>query len=541
MQRSPSAAPPVPAAPRRDLQTTLDGLMDGLAAAAGAEAGALYLLDVDHGDLALVGGSGLPPSALGHRVASGEGLVGQVLATSRSVLSVDATLDPRALRRRQDWEGPDPVRSFLGQPLRAGTVVWGVVELTSRHADAFGPRERVRVATLADAAALLIEQARLAAQPPPAALEQMVVSEDAPLGMLTVNARQRVTSANTALARLLGQPVEALVGRAAMAVLPVLGRPRARDAMEAALRGTPGHLSLVRGADPQGHEQSLGLSFIPLGDPSRGVVGIVILVLDITERARLEAELRAQNARALEARDRLRAVVEVVSHELRTPLTSVLGYARLLHDRLDAPPASRARWGELVLDKARLMARLVDEITDLARLGSANFVLRREAVDLVAFLRETVDDLGTLSDHHRITLGVHVASCHLSIDRDRIAQVLGNLIANAVKYWPEGGEIALTLRRTNERTAAAAVEIGVADRGPGIPPELAERIFEPFFRGQEGQARQVSGTGLGLAVSKGIVEAHGGRIWMEANPGGGAVFRFSLPEGPRDAGAAVEV
>ncbi len=539
MQRSTSVAPTVPTIPRRDLQTTLDGLVDGLAAAAGAEAGALYLLDVDHGDLALVGGAGLPAGALGHRVASGEGLVGQVLATGRSVLSADATLDPRALRRRQDWEGVDPVRSFLGQPLRAGSVVWGVVELTSRRPDAFGPQERVRVAMLADAAALLIEQARLASQPPPAALEQMVVSEDAPLGMLTVNARQRVTSANAALARLLGQPVEALVGRAAIAVLPVLGRPRARDAMEAALRGTPGHLSLVRGADPHGLEQSLGLSFIPLGDPSRGVVGIVILVLDITERARLEAELRAQNARALEARDRLRAVVEVVSHELRTPLTSVLGYARLLHDRLDAPPGSRARWGELVLDKARLMARLVDEISDLARLGSANFVLRREAVDLVAFLRETVDDLSTLSDRHPILLTLQVGSSRLSIDRDRIAQVLGNLVANAVKYWPEGGEIVLTLRRSGERIPAS-LEIGVADRGPGIAPELAERIFEPFFRGPEGQARQVSGTGLGLAVSKGIVEAHGGRIWMEPNPGGGAVFRFTLPEGASDAASAAD-
>lgn len=537
MQRLSPESPP---GSQRDFKTTIDGLMEGLAAAAGADAGALYLLDADHGDLALAGGWGLPDGATGHRVASGEGLVGLVLATARSVLSVDATLDARAFRRRPDWEGPQPVRGFLGQPLRAGSLVWGVVELTSRRPDVFGPRERVRVAVLTDAAALLIEQARLASQPPPAALEQMVVSEDAPLGMLTVNPRQRVTSANAALARLLGQPVEALVGRAAMAVLPVLGRPRARDAMEAALRGTPGHLSLIRGTDAQDRGQSLGLSFIPLGDPSRGVVGIVILVLDITERARLEAELRAQNARALEARDRLRAVVEVVSHELRTPLTSVLGYARLLNDRLDAPPPSRARWGELVLDKARLMARLVDEITDLARLGSANFVLRREDVDLIAFLRERVDDLGTLSDRHRLTLDLQVAACHLSIDRDRVAQVLGNLVANAVKYWPEGGEIVLTLRRIGDR-APAVVEITVADRGPGVTPELAQRIFEPFFRGPEGQARHVSGTGLGLAVSKGIVEAHGGQIWVEPNAGGGAAFHLTLPEGSPAEGQAVGI
>lgn len=521
-----SAAPP----PRRDLQATLDGLLEGLAAAGGADTAALYLLDDQHGDLVLSSAWRLPPEALGHRIAGGEGLVGQVLATGRSVSSGDASLDPRALRRRPDWDGPEPVRGFLGQPLRAGSLIWGVVELCSRRPEAFGPQVRVRVAILTDAAALLIEQARLAAQPPPAALEQMTLSEDAPLGMLTVNSRERVTMANAALARLLGQPVEALVGRAAMAVLPALGRPRARDALQAAFRGTPGHLSLARAGRGAGRGQAWGLSFIPLGDPSRGVVGVVILVLDISERARLEAELRAHSARAVEARDRLRTVVEVVSHELRTPLTSVLGYARLLDDRQDAPVEARVRWAQLVLEKARLMARLVDEITDLARLGSANFVLRRERVDLAALLRATAEDLASLSGRHHIQVEAPAEGLWIEIDRDRVAQVLGNLVANAVKYWPEGGSIRLGVKAIIDG-GRPCQEVTVADGGPGIPPDWAERVFEPFVRLPEGLGRQVqAGTGLGLAVSKGIIEAHGGRIWVDTPPGGGACFHFTLPQ-----------
>lgn len=516
--------------PQRNLQATLDGLLEALAVAAGADAAALYLLDDAHGDLALVSGWQLPAAALGHRIASGEGLVGLVLATGRSVSSGDASLDPRALRRRPDWDGPQPVRGFLGQPLRAGTLVWGVVEFSSRRPEAFGNPERLRIAVLADAAALLIEQARLEGQPPPAALEQMTLSEDAPLGMLTINSRERVTMANAALGRLLGQPVEALVGRAAMAVLPALGRPRARDALQAAFRGTPGHLSLARAGRGAVPGQAWGLSFIPLGDPSRGVAGVVVLVLDISERTRLEAELRAHSARALEARDRLRTVVEVVSHELRTPLTSVLGYARLLADRQEAAAETRGRWAQLVLEKSRLMARLVDEITDLARLGSANFVLRREPVDLVALLKATAEDLSTLSERHRILVDAATESLVLDLDRDRIAQVLGNLLANAVKYWPEGGTIRLGLRSAGP-AARPEVVVTVTDGGPGVPLEWAERIFEAFVRLPEGEGlgRQAAGTGLGLAVSRGIVEAHGGRIWVSSPPGGGACFHFTLP------------
>ncbi|MCB0217966.1 MAG: hypothetical protein KDH92_15090, partial [Chloroflexi bacterium] len=301
-------------------------------------------------------------------------------------------------------------------------------------------------------------------------------------------------------------------------------------ALEAALRGTPAHLGTARQPDRAGGEQALSLSLIPLGDPARGVAGVVVVVLDVSERARLEAELRTQNQRALEARDRLRLVVELVSHELRTPLTSVLGYAHLLVDRPEAEPERRAHWAGLVVDKARLMARLVGEITDLARLGSASFVLRKVEADLSPLLQGLGEDLATLSERHRLAFDMPEQLPQLAFDRDRIVQVLDNLLSNAVKFWPAGGEIQLRARaRPAEPGLPRRIEVALADGGPGVPAGQRERIFEPFRRGDERQARRIAGTGLGLAVSKGIVEAHGGRIRVEDRPGGGAVFTFWLP------------
>jgi PAS domain S-box-containing protein len=510
----------------RSLDVTLAGLIAAACATAHASAGAIYLRDAEIGDLRLAAGFNLPPEAIGHRVVPGEGLVGQAVASGRSLVSIDVVLDPRARQVRADWATDPPARGFLGLPLRTGELVIGAIELTSPRPDAFTEDDRRHAAILADAAALLVEQALLTLQPPPAAMEGAALSGDNPMGMLTVSPRLRVTSANPTLCRMLDQPVEMLVGRPALAALPVLGRPRARDAMEAALRGTPAHLGVARTVDRAGKEQDLSLSLIPLGDPSRGVAGIVVIVIDVTERARLEAELREQNARAIEARDRLRAVVEVVSHELRTPLTSVLGYARLLQDRPDAPQERRAHWAGVVIEKARMMARLVDEITDLARLGSARFALRRAPMDLGALLRRVAADTAALSPRHSFDVAVEPGLPEVWLDAGRIEQVLGNLFSNAVKFWPEGGVVSVTARPDPKQDH---VEVAVADQGPGVPPDQAERIFEPFQRAGDALTRQIAGSGLGLAVSRGIVEAHSGRIWMEPGPAGGAVFRFTLP------------
>jgi PAS domain S-box-containing protein len=510
--------------PQRDLAATLDGVLAIAAISADADAAAIYLLDPDAGDLQLVALRGISPLAIGHRLAPGEGLVGLVVAERRSLVSDDVMLDPRAARRRDDWDTEPVTRAFLGAPLRTGSLVIGALELTRRTGRPFTPEARGRTSILADAAALLIEQTRLVRQPPPAALAGATAAEEDALPVATLDRTLRITHANPGFARLIGLPIEALVGRPAIAILTALGRPRAHDALVAALHGASGHLGSVHSLTEGGRDAVLSLSIIPLGDPSRGIDGVLLAARDVSERARLEAELREQHARSLEARDRLRAVIEVVTHELRTPLTSVLGYARLLHDRPNAVEERRVHWAALVLDKARQMARQVEEMTDVARLGSARFRLQRHPCDLGALVRRVTADYAAPSGVHVLDVYVAADLPVLSLDADRMEQVLTNLLGNAVKFWPEGGHVAVTVSGD-----PAGVRVDVADHGPGVPADLADRVFEPFYRAPDAAARGIPGTGLGLAVSRGIVEAHGGRMWLEPTPGGGATFSFTIP------------
>lgn len=513
----------------RDVGPTLDGLLATAIRAFDADGAAFYLADALEGDLVLEAARGLPPGAIGHRVAIGEGLAGRVAATGRSVVSDDVALDPRSIRPRADWGGERRVHAFLGLALRAGPAVLGVLELVRRRPEPFLPEERGHASVFADAAALLVEQARLVRQPPPAAVAGAAGVVGDPIGVATVNRRLLIVSASPALCAMLGQRVEDLVGRPVLSALPALGHPHARDALEAALRGSPSHLSGIRLAvdpGPRAHEETFSLALIPVGDPSRGSDGVLLALQDVSARARLEAELRSQTADAFEARDRLRAVVEVVSHELRTPLTSVLGYARLLQDRPEADPARRAEWAAQVAEKARVMARQVEEVTELARLGSTAFALERRDVDLGAVVRAAAEEAVAAAPDHDVAVSVAPALPRILADPDRIGQVVVNLVGNAVKFWPSGGTI-----RVYVLAEGPMAEIVVVDRGPGIPEGQAQRVFDPFVRVRTGPSADVKGTGLGLAICRAIATAHGGDIAFEPTPGGGATFRVRLPLG----------
>ncbi|MEO8083661.1 MAG: ATP-binding protein [Ardenticatenales bacterium] len=520
--------------PRRTLTATLGGLLAAAAHAFDADAAGIYLVDAAEGDLVLAAGFALPNDAIGHRLAVGEGLVGRVAAEARSLMSDDVSIDPRALHQRADWESTSPVRAFLGLPLRAGVAVLGVLELTSRRPTAFTPDARGHASILADAAALLIEQTRLSEQAPyPVAGDDDAVTLGGgdPLGVAALNGRLLFTSASPTFCQWSGQAVENLIGRPALTVLPFLGRARARDALQAALRGVPGHLASVRLTDRAGKptREVYSVTLIPLAEAGGGG-GILMALQDATARARLESELRQQSRQANDARERLRAVIEVVSHELRTPLTSVLGYAHLLHDRPDAEPERRAEWADQVVDKARVLSRQVDEITELARLGSVAFTLRRAVFDPATVVRAVAADVQTAVPSVEIALELPRLATAVDADPDRIAQVLSNLVGNAVKYGPIDRPIRIALR-----AEADGVRIEVIDDGATISAEDAAKIFEPFVRLALPITRGARGSGLGLAIARGIVEAHGGQLGHAAVEGGGGnVFWFTLPGGTPD-------
>ena len=214
--------------------------------------------------------------------------------------------------------------------------------------------------------------------------------------------------------------------------------------------------------------------------------------------------------------------VSRVSHELRSPLTMLVGYSELLIKK-EKVPTKLQPMVERIYDQARHMTTIVDDLLDISRIEAGTLELKREKVDLSSLIQTCVNDYQASCLKHSFDLRLKEL-LPVEIDPARISQVLRNLLSNAVKYSPRGG----TIRVSSQRNGAGVV-VSISDEGIGIPEEERERIFEKFYRGRSEQVTRVRGTGLGLSISKHLVEAHGGRIWLESQAGQGSTFFFSIP------------
>ena len=275
-------------------------------------------------------------------------------------------------------------------------------------------------------------------------------------------------------------------------------------------------------------------------------VGIVGVSVDITERARLLARERVARS---EAEDALRIrdeFLSIASHELRNPVAAAKGSAQLLLRSLrrgtDDPGRTERGLGAVVAATDRL-AVLIDDLLDVSRLRSGQFPMRPRPTDLAALVREAVASASAAGEGHRLNTEGTGAPCVVTIDPDRIRQVVGNLLDNAVKYSPAGGEVCVLLS-----CAPEGATLRVVDRGIGLPPGTEDRIFEPFGRAANAAASNLPGMGLGLYICRRIAEAHGGSLRAES-PGEGMGTTMTLrlphqterdvdgaPDGRRDSG-----
>jgi two-component system OmpR family sensor kinase len=253
--------------------------------------------------------------------------------------------------------------------------------------------------------------------------------------------------------------------------------------------------------------------------------------LDITspaEVARLAISFNSMAAQIMVTLQSQQDLVANVSHELKTPLTSIQGFSQALLDGTAGDEKARRRAATIIHEEAGRMRQLVDELLDLARLEAGQVTLARAPVDLQALLQGCVDRFGPLSQEIGVALEVEVASGLPSVlgDVERLGQVFGNLVDNALKHARGTGDGRVVLRA--ERIEDLLI-CSVTDNGPGIPPEDLTRIFERFYQVDKSRARRGPGVGLGLAIAQGIVQAHGGRIRAESVEGLGTRFTVELP------------
>ncbi len=276
----------------------------------------------------------------------------------------------------------------------------------------------------------------------------------------------------------------------------------------------------------------------PLKEADMSLRRVMLLMEDITELTRLEEELRdsyvkLENAYAeLKEEDEVKSdFISTASHELRTPLTVINSYLEMFEDGM-LGELKENQLAKLTIMRSQTdhMIRLVEDMLDTLRLESRKFKIQKSPLKLEKIAKSAVEEVSRLADlkEHTMSLKVNGKLPEIEGDAQRIKQVFNNLLTNAVKYTPNKGRIEVEIKEEKKH-----ILVSISDTGIGIPEEEHEMIFEKFYTvGGKSLMRESERMGLGLTIAKGIVEAHGGRIWVESEgEGKGSIFYFTLPKG----------
>ena len=279
--------------------------------------------------------------------------------------------------------------------------------------------------------------------------------------------------------------------------------------------------------------ETIGALVIAANDPERAMAEDQLPLAELlAERASLAIDNSMLYTEQVDARRKVEDLsrlkdefLSIASHELRTPVTSIKGYTQLAKTLIhENDLATSEEYLDIALDQIDRMSRLILELLDVSRIETGRLEIRREPIEWTAFVHDVVQHHHTSVNDRRLALNVPVNGKCIAGDRDRLEQVLGNLLENAVKYSPDGSEIVVGVEDKGDHLVTS-----VRDRGIGIPNDELSQVFERFHRGRQVSSTNYGGLGLGLYISKQIIERHGGTIWVESAEGVGTTFYFSLP------------
>lgn len=490
-----------------ELVDVLGSLMNSVREHFQVEAASAALIDEETGEIVFRAASGAAASrVLGMRLKTNRGIAGWVARTGKPILVPAAREDPRF------YNGIDEATGFrtgalLAVPIRLGQETIGVIEAmnpSDGHLDEGDLRLLLNVATLAASA---IQNSGHYTRARDAEQRYASLFENSADPIVITDASGAITDVNRRFCEMLGYEKEQLLGRE---IASLCREPEAtKEQLASALEGE----SIFYNIEAVSSDDST----VPLEVRATRVFHdrrpyVQWMGHDLSER--LELERVRQD------------LTSMIIHDLRNPLSSVMSSLELIHTAvidktITIPVQELFHVAQRSGDRLYL---LIDSILDLARLEDGQTELQRAPFDFSAMVKEAVNQMQPSAASRRTSLQSHLPD-HippLCGDRDLLQRVVLNLLDNALKFTPPGGEVRVELSQPDAHTILCTT----TDTGPGIPRRLQERIFERFARGYNQEAR---GTGLGLALCKLAVEAHNGRIWVESEVGQGSSFKFTLP------------
>jgi PAS domain S-box-containing protein len=363
--------------------------------------------------------------------------------------------------------------------------------------------------------------------------------EAAPDGIIEVDREGRILTLNVVMEKMFGYRRQELLGQSIEVLVPEAARAahaehRVHYWTHPLTRPMGSGLALY-GRRKDGSSFPVEISLSPV--VSDDGFCVMAIIRDITERKQSEerlqllqkqytSELELRN-REIEQANRLKSeFLANMSHELRTPLHTVIGFAELLSEETKGSlnPHQKRFVNHIHKDAQHLLA-LINEVLDISKIEAGRLQLQREALDLAAVLEEALSSIRPQAAAKSIEVESHIpALVSVDGDRMRVKQILFNLLSNAVKFTPEGGHV-----RVDVTSSEGFAQVSVSDTGIGIPPAEHDSIFDKFHQVGASTSGTREGTGLGLPITRHLVEEHGGRIWLESEPGKGSRFTFTLP------------